>query len=61
MQPVAEMATQAVIQADAYIKNGSTDKPEKQSIDMVLLTADNACQYETFAPTGSTEPCVVAE
>ncbi len=60
LQPVAEMANQAAIQADAYITTGSTGKPEKQSIDMVLLTAENACQYETFAPTGSTEPCVVA-
>jgi erythritol transport system substrate-binding protein len=61
LQPVAEMAQQAVIQADQYIKTGSTDKPEKQSIDMVLLTAENACQYETFAPTGSTEPCEVQQ
>jgi erythritol transport system substrate-binding protein len=51
------MATQAVIQADEYITSGSTGKDEKQAIDMVLLTPDNACQYETFAPTGSTDPC----
>ena len=50
LQPVAEMANQAVIQADAYIQNGSTDLPEKQSIDMVLLTPDNAGDYERFAP-----------
>jgi erythritol transport system substrate-binding protein len=61
LQPVAEMAQQAVIQADQYIKTGDTGKPEKQSIDMVLLTAENACQYKTFAPTGSTEPCEVAQ
>jgi erythritol transport system substrate-binding protein len=61
LQPVAEMAQQAAIQADQYIKTGSTGKPEKQSIDMVLLTPENACQYETFAPTGSTEPCEVAQ
>lgn len=57
LQPVAEMAQQAAIQADAYIKTGSTGKPEKQSIDMVLLTPENYCQYKTFAPTGSTEAC----
>ncbi len=51
LQPVAEMAIQAAIQADAFIKNGSTGKPEKQSIDMVLLTIENACQYKQFAPT----------
>ena len=50
LQPVAEMATQAAIQADAYIKNGKSDLPEKQSIDMVLLTPENAGNYERFAP-----------
>ena len=50
LQPVAEMAIQAAIQADAYIKNGKTGKPEKQSIDMVLITPENACDYYQFAP-----------
>jgi len=50
LQPVAEMATQAAIQADQWIRTGSTGKPEKQSIDMVLLTPENADQYEKFAP-----------
>ena len=54
MQPVAEMGIQAAIQADAYITSGETGKPEKQSIDMVLLTAENACQYTGFAPNGKT-------
>ena len=54
LQPVAEMAIQAAIQADEYIRTGSTGKPEKQSIDMVLLTAENACQYTEFAPNGKT-------
>jgi len=57
LQPVAAMAEQAAIQADQMIKSGSTGKPEKQSIDMVLITPENYCQYETFAPTGSTEAC----
>jgi len=61
LQPVAEMAIQAAIQADEYIRAGSTGKDEKQSIDMVLITAENACQYESFAPTGSTEACEVAK
>jgi erythritol transport system substrate-binding protein len=50
LQPVAEMATQAAIQADLWIRTGSTGKPEKQSIDMVLITPENADQYEKFAP-----------
>jgi len=54
LQPVAEMANQAAIQADQYIRTGSTGKPEKQSIDMVLLTPENACQYTEFAPNGKT-------
>jgi erythritol transport system substrate-binding protein len=57
LQPVAEMAEQAAIQADQYIQTGDTGLPEKQSIDMVLLTPENACHYERFAPTGETEPC----
>ncbi|MCK5768397.1 MAG: D-ribose ABC transporter substrate-binding protein [Candidatus Atribacteria bacterium] len=50
LQPVAEMALQAAVQADKWIKTGKTGKPEKQSIDMVLLTQENADQYEKFAP-----------
>ena len=61
LQPVAEMAIQAAIQADLYIRTGSTGMSEKQSIDMVLLTPENACQYTQFAPNGSTESCVVTE
>jgi erythritol transport system substrate-binding protein len=54
LQPVAELATQAVMQADLYIRTGDTGKPEKQTIDMVLLTPENACQYTGFAPNGKT-------
>ena len=51
LQPVAEMAIQAAEQADAYIQaGGMTELPEKQSIDMVLITPDNACDYYQFAP-----------
>jgi erythritol transport system substrate-binding protein len=57
LQPVAEMATQAAIQADQWIRTGETGLPEKQSIDMVLLTPENACQYERFAPIEGAGPC----
>ena len=50
LQPVAEVATQAVFQADEYIRTGTTGKPERQSINMVLLTPENACNYKRFAP-----------
>lgn len=49
LQPVAEMATQAAIQMDQWVRTGDTGMEEKQSIDMVLITADNACMYERFA------------
>ncbi len=60
LQPVAEMALQAAIQADAYLQaGGTTDLPEKQSIDMVLITPDNACDYYQFAPVdaGTSPDC----
>jgi erythritol transport system substrate-binding protein len=50
LQPVAEMAIQSAIQADAYLKTGSTGLDERQSIDMVLITPENACDYYQFAP-----------
>jgi erythritol transport system substrate-binding protein len=51
LQPVAEMAMQASQQADAYLAaGGTTELPEKQSIDMVLITPENACDYYQFAP-----------
>ena len=42
LQPVAEMAIQAAIQADLYIRTGDTGKPEKQSIE-------HRSQYEPIA------------
>jgi ABC-type sugar transport system substrate-binding protein len=61
LQPVAEMAIQAAMQADYYIKNGTAERPEKQSIDMVLITVDNYCHYAQFAPTGETGQCPLPE
>jgi erythritol transport system substrate-binding protein len=61
LQPVAEMAIQAAMQADYYIKNGTAERPEKQSIDMVLITVDNYCHYAKFAPTGETGQCPLPE
>ncbi len=53
--PWLKWPTQAAIQADLYIRTGSTGKPEKQTIDMVLLTPQNACQYTVCAlPNGKT-------
>ncbi len=50
LQPVAAIAQQAAVEADQFIKTGSTGQQEKQQIDMVLINPDNFCQYKQFAP-----------
>jgi erythritol transport system substrate-binding protein len=49
LQQMAYIAEQAVIQADQYIKTGSTGKEEKQMIDCLLITKDNAGKLNNFA------------
>ncbi|MCD7107629.1 D-ribose ABC transporter substrate-binding protein [Rhizobium sp. DKSPLA3] len=49
MQPAYAQAQMAVEQADAYIKTGKAPAEEKQLMDCVLITADNADKLETFA------------
>src|ERR1700754_2004840 len=49
LQPAYAQAQMAVQQADAYIKNKTAPKEEKQLMDCVLITADNADKLETFA------------
>ena len=48
LQPAVEMARMAVDQAQAYLKNGSSGQPEKQSLDCELVTRENADQFGTF-------------
>jgi len=48
LQPIAYISEQAVIQADEYIKTGATDKDEKQLLDCVLITIDNAALLDNF-------------
>jgi erythritol transport system substrate-binding protein len=48
MQPAAQIAQMAVQEADQYLKSGSTGKPEKQSIDCVLITKANADKLDNF-------------
>jgi erythritol transport system substrate-binding protein len=49
LQPAYQIAQMAVEQADQYLKAGNkTSKPEKQSIDCVLITKANAGKLETF-------------
>ncbi|NBZ87779.1 D-ribose ABC transporter substrate-binding protein [Stagnihabitans tardus] len=49
LQPAYAQAQMAVEQADKFLKTGSTGVEEKQLMDCVLITAENAAQLETFA------------
>jgi erythritol transport system substrate-binding protein len=49
LQPAGQISQMAVQQADQYIKTKSTGKPEKQSVDCVLVTPDNAAKVQNFA------------
>jgi erythritol transport system substrate-binding protein len=49
LQQMAYIAEQAAIQADQYIRTGSTGKEEKQMIDCLLITKDNAGKLNNFA------------
>jgi len=54
LQPASQISQMAVDQADAYIKaGGKASQPEKQSVDCVLVNADNAKSVTNFAVTGS--------
>jgi erythritol transport system substrate-binding protein len=49
LQPASRQAQWAVELADQYLKTKSTGKPEKISMDCVLITKANAGKLETFA------------
>ncbi len=48
LQPAFEISQLAVEEADTYLTKGSTGKPEKQSIDCVLITKANADKLNNF-------------
>lgn len=48
LQPAVPIARMAVDQADRFIRTGSTGLPEKQSVDCLLVTRDNADRFGTF-------------
>ncbi|WP_043496423.1 D-ribose ABC transporter substrate-binding protein [Georgenia sp. SUBG003] len=52
LQPAVQISEMAVEQADAFIREGETGQPEKQSVDCILINADNADQYTLFAMEG---------
>ena len=52
LQPIVEGTKKAITQLDGVIKNGQTGVPdEKQSIDCVLITKDNADKLDNFVFT----------
>ncbi len=48
LQPAVLISQLAVQQADQLIRTGSTGQDEKQSIDCVVINADNAGKYTLF-------------
>jgi erythritol transport system substrate-binding protein len=48
LQQAALIARSAVEQADAYLRTGSTGHPEKQSVDCLLVTPENADRFGVF-------------
>lgn len=49
LQPIVEGTTKAVQQADEFLKTGETGaSSEKQAIDCVLITQDNAARLDNF-------------
>lgn len=48
LQQCALIAEMAVIQADQYLKEGTTGLPEKQLVDCVAITAENVDNLKTF-------------
>ncbi|WP_207454782.1 D-ribose ABC transporter substrate-binding protein [Desertivibrio insolitus] len=49
LQPAVLIAELAVQQADSFIRTGETGADEKQSIDCVVINAENADSYTLFA------------
>ena len=49
LQPVVRLSELAVEQADQYLKTGKTGQDEKQTIDCVLVNADNVKNYSAFS------------
>ena len=52
LQPAFREAQYAVELADKFLKTKSTGKPEKISMDCVLITKANAGRLESFALKG---------
>lgn len=49
LQPVARFSKEAVIEADRYLKTGSTGEPEKKQLDCILITPANVGEYADWS------------
>ena len=61
LQPAVLISELAVQQAHELISTGALDVPEKQSIDCILINADNADQYTLFALEDESEGSAPAD
>lgn len=52
LQPCTRLAEMAVEQADQYLRTGDTGLPEKQLVDCMLITPDNADDFVDFRYVG---------
>jgi erythritol transport system substrate-binding protein len=48
LQPIVGLSQMAVDQADKYLQTGSTGLDEKQTVDCILITKDNAANLNNF-------------
>ncbi len=48
LQPIVKLSQMGVDQADQYLKSGSTGLPEKQTVNCILITAENAPKVKDF-------------
>jgi erythritol transport system substrate-binding protein len=56
LQPAVLGAEMAVEQADRFLKQGSTGKPEKQAVECYLVTQKNVDEFGLFALKTPTRP-----
>ncbi len=63
LQPAVPIARMAVDQADRFIRTGSTGLPERQSVDCLLATRENADRFGAFEllPESADAPATASE
>jgi erythritol transport system substrate-binding protein len=52
LQPIVRGSELAVEQMHRYLLTGETGEQEKQAIDCILITTDNADQFDNFVQVG---------